>query len=223
MKQTITWLQAKRGGIGFTALYILTLFIVVITFIPPICIIANAFLKVRPDRPLWAWIDAVSIMFVAGGSVMVLSMCHFHGQSSSLEKQLQDQERKRQWKELEWTTKHNQLIRLVENAAPSHKPGFIYLIRRSDGVMKLGCTNDLDRRIQFHETDYGMEFEIVRAWLVPDKSLYEIKALGLTGKFQYVEDDRKELRQMSDGDLARFIMTFDNVVEAGRGESEKKT
>jgi len=87
-------------------------------------------------------------------------------------------------------------------------PGFIYLIKRSDGVYKIGKTINVPERISSHASDYRMSFEIIKVWCVPDYGTAERIALTLTKSHSLREGNRNELRQMTDIDTVAFIETF---------------
>jgi len=113
--------------------------------------------------------------------------------------------------------------KLIEDAVSAtieqertREPGYVYIMRREDGVYKVGCTDNVKRRIKAHEADYGVGFDNVRFWLVPNKVEYEKRALKLTRRYAYWEGKRRELRQMTDSQLLKFVKTFGRIVQEGR-------
>lgn len=101
------------------------------------------------------------------------------------------------------------------NVAPPIPYGVIYVMRRSDGILKFGKTLDLRQRVQSHRKDYRMSFETVAAWVVPDTDRYESAALLMTSKYAYSEGNRRELRQMSEAELNQFVLDFTEKVYYG--------
>lgn len=93
--------------------------------------------------------------------------------------------------------------------------GVIYVLKRSDGVLKFGKTVDLRTRIAAHRSDYEQGFVAVAAWIVPDPSSYERAALSMTERYAYYEGNRRELRIMSDYELSEFILEFTSRVQNG--------
>lgn len=92
---------------------------------------------------------------------------------------------------------------------------FIYVLRREDGIIKIGRTGDIDSRIHAHEKDYNAKFSILASWVVFDSEAYEKIALSMTGRFAYSEGNRRELRQMNNDDLSGFILDFSKKVQNG--------
>lgn len=87
-------------------------------------------------------------------------------------------------------------------------PGFIYVMRREDGVFKVGRTNDTERRLAQHRSDYKAQFELICRFVVPDVFQFEHLALRLTNQFSYAEEGRNELRKMTDSELEDFVLLF---------------
>lgn len=92
-------------------------------------------------------------------------------------------------------------------------PGYIYIMRRADGVYKLGRTNNTEYRQRQHVADYGDDFILVTRFVVPDAVEFEKLALSMTSKYFYNELGRQELRQMTDKVLHRFIAEFERICE----------
>jgi hypothetical protein len=86
--------------------------------------------------------------------------------------------------------------------------GFVYLLRRSDGILKIGCTIDLSARIVALRRDYETGFALVRAWAVRDRYTSERIALEMTKQFHYSEGRRLELRKMNRLQVKSFIRSF---------------
>lgn len=207
---TLPWEDVKR-----LVLFIGAFIISIMSFIPSTYFVADSLSRDRDFSAGSGWIFAVCFSGLIWTAQMVLFMRVLDPILGNSDRRLEEHEARWNQKEVDWTAKYNQLIRLTEESAVNHKPGFIYFARRPDGIMKLGCTDNLNRRIQFHETDYGVEFELVKSWLVPDKAKYEKSALRLTRRFRYKEGNRRELCQMTSDDVARFITAFDGVVQRG--------
>lgn len=98
---------------------------------------------------------------------------------------------------------------------PDSSCGVIYIMRRSDGVLKFGKARSLIGRLRAHEKDYQAEFYVISSWVVPDADDFETVALSLTRRYQYKEGQRRELRQMSESELNKFILEFTNRVYKG--------
>lgn len=90
--------------------------------------------------------------------------------------------------------------------AASH---FIYLLRRADGVYKVGMTNNVRRRMTELERDYGQGFTLVYRWKTNNAPRSENIALCLTRGSKHVEGNRKELRKMRFGQVLALILSFD--------------
>lgn len=89
---------------------------------------------------------------------------------------------------------------------------YIYLLRREDGIYKVGHTKGIEQRIYEHERDYGMGFSLVKSWGVERGHMAERVALDLTKSFAYHEGSRKELRDMSLLQVALFVIRFSRSV-----------
>lgn len=103
----------------------------------------------------------------------------------------------------------------TNGAKQSRIYGIIYVMRRSDGILKFGKTKYVRNRIAAHRRDYATDFNVVAAWVVPDLHSYETYALNITRRYHYSEGNRKELRKMTDNQLSSFIMTFTEKVHNG--------
>lgn len=97
----------------------------------------------------------------------------------------------------------------------SGNAGFIYVMRRSDGIYKLGQAIDTEERLKIHTADYGMGFTLVKRFVVPDKMAFEKLALKMTAVYHYYEPGRIELRQMTDEQLTRFLAEFYDICMMG--------
>lgn len=106
-------------------------------------------------------------------------------------------------------------IAILENYIPNRNYEIVYILRRSDGVLKFGRTNNLSHRIGTHRGNYRMQFHAIASWIVPNSITYERIALKMTRKFAYTEGSRKELRQMTDEELSEFILTFTKKLQKG--------
>jgi predicted GIY-YIG superfamily endonuclease len=89
----------------------------------------------------------------------------------------------------------------------------IYVLRRADGILKFGRTNNLKKRIVSHQIDYRSKFDIAASWVVTSPFAYEQLALRMTNEFSYFEAGRKELRKMTQKELNDFIVSFTNKVQ----------
>lgn len=90
-------------------------------------------------------------------------------------------------------------------------PGFIYVMKRQDGIYKIGRCNDITRRLKQHTQDYGQEFELIQRFVVSDYIEMEKLALNMTLKFSYSEKSRNELRKMSQSELNTFLKKFESI------------
>lgn len=107
---------------------------------------------------------------------------------------------------------------IIERPAPpkdTTRFGVIYIMRRSDGVLKFGKAQHLAGRLRAHRKDYQTNFDVISSWVVPDVDDFEAKALSLTKHYFYQEGQRRELRQMSESELTQFILEFTNKVYQG--------
>ena len=93
--------------------------------------------------------------------------------------------------------------------------GVIYIIRRSDGILKFGKTYNLRTRVALHRSDYRTNFDVLASWVVPFLDDYERLALRMTQDYHFSEGRRRELRSMSDSELSEFILSFTNKVQNG--------
>lgn len=98
---------------------------------------------------------------------------------------------------------------------PDSSCGVIYIMRRSDGILKLGKAQHLADRLRAHRKDYRTDFDVISSWVVPNVDDFESKALSLTKRYFYREGQRRELRQMSESELTQFILEFTNKVYQG--------
>lgn len=57
-------------------------------------------------------------------------------------------------------------------------PGYIYIMRRSDGIYKLGRTNHTEYRRKQHIIDYGVDFEIVKRTKLTQDEINNLKKDG---------------------------------------------
>jgi predicted GIY-YIG superfamily endonuclease len=93
--------------------------------------------------------------------------------------------------------------------------GIIYIMRRSDGILKFGKSRRLKKRLKAHRNDYKSKFDIAACWVVPNSFHYEQLALRMTQEFTHSEIGRKELRKMTKPELNRFILQFTSRVQRG--------
>jgi hypothetical protein len=88
------------------------------------------------------------------------------------------------------------------------RPGFVYIMKRDDGIVKIGRSIDTEKRLKQHVTDYGCKFSIIETFVVPDAITFEYLALSMTTHCAFLEPHRNELRSMSDEEIAKFRATF---------------
>lgn len=93
--------------------------------------------------------------------------------------------------------------------------GIIYIMRRSDGILKFGKTQNLRRRFKNHCKDYEQGFGLVTSWIVPDLEKYEKDILRMSEDYHYSEGARLELRQMAEDQLTELIFVFTDKVHRG--------
>lgn len=86
--------------------------------------------------------------------------------------------------------------------------GFVYVLRREDGIYKIGRSADVDRRVKEHVKDYRQDFAIANRFAVWDVYLFEKLALLYTERYSYTEGGRDELRKMDDAELRAFLVWF---------------
>lgn len=98
---------------------------------------------------------------------------------------------------------------------PDSSCGVIYIMRRSDGVLKFGKAHRLSERLRQHQNDYQTDFHVISSWVVPDVDDFETVALSLTKRYKHKEGHRRELRQMSESELNKFILEFTSRVYKG--------
>lgn len=85
---------------------------------------------------------------------------------------------------------------------------YIYILKRSDGIYKLGRTNDLERRLFEHIEDYQMDFCLEYFWSIQYPRQAERRILSLSSGMIYKEGNRLELRKMSTIDLLWLTFLF---------------
>lgn len=88
------------------------------------------------------------------------------------------------------------------------RPGFIYIMRRDDGVIKIGRSINVENRLKQHETDYERKFTIIETFVVPDTITFEYLALSMTVDYYFLEPHRNELRSMSNHEIDKFRTVF---------------
>jgi predicted GIY-YIG superfamily endonuclease len=102
-------------------------------------------------------------------------------------------------------------------------PGFVYVMRRTDGIYKLGRAIDPLQRLQDHQSTYKQDFKLVRCFAVPDMVAFERAALSMTKLYAYKKEvGRKELRKMTKKQLHHFLMEFGELVSIGTIKNIKK-
>lgn len=104
---------------------------------------------------------------------------------------------------------------LVEFNTRANQAGFIYIMRREDGIYKIGRSSDVERRLGEHQESYASKFQLVKRFVAPDKVAFEKLALAMTKDYEYHEPGRTELRQMSDVEMSQFLAEFYNICMTG--------
>lgn len=90
--------------------------------------------------------------------------------------------------------------------------GYIYLMRRADGIYKVGKTVNLTNRQQQLSQQYRQPVYLISSWPAPNLDTYEARALELTSRYAI---DRSELRAMSQTEAITFVFTFTQIVNQG--------
>lgn len=104
---------------------------------------------------------------------------------------------------------------LVTKSVDIAGPGFIYVMRRADGIYKLGRAVDPIQRLEAHQESYKQNFTLIRAYAVPDMVAFEQLALRRTKDYTYKKEaGRRELRKMTKRQLAQFMIEFERVVKS---------
>jgi hypothetical protein len=85
--------------------------------------------------------------------------------------------------------------------------GYIYLIKRKDGIYKIGKTRHPQERLSEHNKTWT-GCQIISLWQVPNMELYEKKALKITQPFFYQENGHQELRAMTLQQVVVFQIIF---------------
>lgn len=92
-------------------------------------------------------------------------------------------------------------------------PGFIYVMRRADGIYKLGRAINPNQRLSEHQSAYKKEFKLIRWYAVSDMVAFERVALTMTKPYAYKKEaGRKELRKMTRQQLSNFLAEFEQLV-----------
>jgi hypothetical protein len=91
------------------------------------------------------------------------------------------------------------------------RPGFVYIMRRDDGIIKIGRSVNIEKRLKQHIADYGHKFAVIETFAVPDTIAFEYLALSMTANHSFSEPHRNELRFMSDKDIETFRVTFTTI------------
>lgn len=112
--------------------------------------------------------------------------------------------------------KLSELERNRNHATPPPKPvigpGFIYVMRRADGVYKIGRSTYPAARLSEHAQDYGQAFTLVKWFAVPDMAAFERMALRMTREYAYKKEaGRRELRRMTKKQLTQFMVEFERM------------
>jgi predicted GIY-YIG superfamily endonuclease len=117
--------------------------------------------------------------------------------------------------EIEKVVAIKEFIEVPVQPSPNKKLGIIYVLRRKDGIIKIGKTYNLRERLSQHKSDYGQEFGVIASWIVPRLSFFESMAIEMTKIYYYQEGNRQELRQMSEEQLSNFVLDFTSKVQRG--------
>lgn len=102
-------------------------------------------------------------------------------------------------------------IKDMIEAINTPRPGYIYVMRREDGILKFGRAIKILQRLHDHEKDYNQKFYITRSFFAPDMILFEHIALSITDLCFHTEGNRRELRQMSGNQFNIFVQRFQKL------------
>lgn len=83
--------------------------------------------------------------------------------------------------------------------------GYLYILKREDGIYKVGRTDNVIDRMKQHEKDYGQKFKVIKTWKVNDPYRAEQKALTFSKGWSHIEGNRQELRRMNVVQLILFM------------------
>lgn len=93
-------------------------------------------------------------------------------------------------------------------------PGFIYVMRRRDGIYKFGRAIDPNQRLLDHQETYKQDFRLIRWFAVSDMVAFERLALTMTKPYIYKKEaGRRELRRMTKAQLSSFLIGFEQLVK----------
>lgn len=97
-------------------------------------------------------------------------------------------------------------------------PGYVYVLKREDGILKIGKAINVESRLRSHEKSYGQRFTVVQVYNVPDMVTFEKLALLMTRRYKHEEGNRRELRKMTQSQLNDFHSFFDNLCYLAEGQ-----
>lgn len=117
--------------------------------------------------------------------------------------------------EKEQHAKQRTIMLLGQFNARANQAGFVYVMRRADGIYKIGHSGDVERRLSEHRGSYAAEFRLVKRFVAPDKIAFEKLALAMTKDYHHHEVGRTELRRMSDMEMEQFLAEFYNICVTG--------
>ena len=103
--------------------------------------------------------------------------------------------------------------RIVRDLPKKVRPSNVYVMKRDDGIFKIGRSINVYQRISEHNADYKQKFLPIMSFFVIDGMLFEQIALSMTECRFFKEGHRRELRRMSNEDLHVFIDRFSVVCE----------
>lgn len=102
----------------------------------------------------------------------------------------------------------------LPESLPVFSPGFIYVMRRADGIYKIGKSTDPTARLFEHVQGYGQDFKLIKQFAVSDMAAFEAMALRMTRAYTYKkETGRKELRKMTKRQLSQFMIDFERRIK----------
>lgn len=113
----------------------------------------------------------------------------------------------------------SRLKRFFANREIKENPGFIYILRRSDGIIKIGKSYRVEGRMIQLEKEYKKGVSLLKRFTVEDVTLYEKLALSMTRDYIYDDEEGRELRKMSEKEVSKFIEKFSVICNLANASS----
>lgn len=88
---------------------------------------------------------------------------------------------------------------------PKSKSGYIYLIRRQDGIYKIGYSSNITSRLEQLAKQWKQSAILIKKWVVDDMQKAERTVLELSANCYYLEGRSIEYRKMNDKQIEDFI------------------